>query len=273
MNSIPVYHYDSAPKIQTGFAYPFSTTFGKLSSRIIGVYVIRNHVNKKVYVGASRNVGGRWNSHRIALRSRSHDNERILQDWDIHTEAAFVFELLEVTDRLSVWEKERFWIDKLQSEDPGKGYNKKPRIRPQHNRPKSRTIYTPTISETDLISTAQVYERLGVGKERFRRYTELDCIKKTCGAHRKPGKGNVVWWPPSGIALLAQIVAEDRVGLINPGNIEIQLKRLQTLASLPASLLATDSHDEQGDSTQVDYTAVFTRIACALERIASTMEK
>ena len=44
-------------------------------NRIIGVYVIRNLVNGKVYVGSSKDILCRFNGHKACLRRNAHANK------------------------------------------------------------------------------------------------------------------------------------------------------------------------------------------------------
>lgn len=47
----------------------------------IGVFAIRNTVNQRVYVGASRNLAGAMNRHRFELAAGAHRNVELLADW------------------------------------------------------------------------------------------------------------------------------------------------------------------------------------------------
>lgn len=60
-----------------------------------GVFVIRNLLNGRVYVGGSLNLDGAMNRHRFELRTRSHRNKLLLRDWLEHGEQNFAFEIVD----------------------------------------------------------------------------------------------------------------------------------------------------------------------------------
>lgn len=91
---------------------------------VCGVYVIRNRVDGKVYVGSAVNVRKRWNSHRSDLRRGDHHALRLQRAWSKHGEDAFEFELVEiVVDRLFLLAREQFWIWRSDCANPLHGYN------------------------------------------------------------------------------------------------------------------------------------------------------
>lgn len=96
----------------------------------------------------------------------------------------------------------------------------------------------PIYAETELMNTNEVYEHLGVLKGQFRQYTENTFVRRVCGAFTLRGKGNVLFWPPPGVAILSNLAAEDRAGRINPANVEAYLDQLQRLdgEQMPHSL-------------------------------------
>lgn len=49
-----------------------------------GVYMIKNITNKKVYIGSSRNIEQRLQCHRNALRSGTHRNKALQEDFNKH---------------------------------------------------------------------------------------------------------------------------------------------------------------------------------------------
>lgn len=93
-----------------------------------GIYVIRNTVSGKIYVGSTKQFKSRWRDHRRRLRKGNHENKRLIAAWQKHGEEAFVFEVLEVIPSLLlgdfkyVLSREQFWFDKL-SPFGKKGYN------------------------------------------------------------------------------------------------------------------------------------------------------
>lgn len=80
---------------------PFTWTYGP--SPLHGIYAIENQVTQKVYVGQSCGAGGirgRWRQHLSALRKGSHSNIKLQRAWTKYGEAAFVFRVIEVVERV-----------------------------------------------------------------------------------------------------------------------------------------------------------------------------
>jgi group I intron endonuclease len=100
----------------------------KVSRDISGVYVIRNTVSGRVYVGSSARVSHRWSVHRYSLRKGTHHCAMLQRSWMKHGEDAFVFDILEKVEREDdLFAREQFWIDKLNSTCPKDGFNIYPR--------------------------------------------------------------------------------------------------------------------------------------------------
>jgi GIY-YIG catalytic domain len=63
--------------------------------RISGIYQIQNSHTGRVYIGQSRNIEARWNSHRDTLRKGKHINDALQADWEAYGEGAFTFTIVE----------------------------------------------------------------------------------------------------------------------------------------------------------------------------------
>ena len=61
----------------------------------VGVYVIRNLVNQRVFVGGSTNLEGAMNRDRFELQLKMHRNTKLLQDWLQYGEENFRFEVID----------------------------------------------------------------------------------------------------------------------------------------------------------------------------------
>ena len=61
----------------------------------MGVYAIRNRINQRILVGASRNVEGALNRHRFELARGTHRNASLMQDWLRHGAENFSFEVID----------------------------------------------------------------------------------------------------------------------------------------------------------------------------------
>ena len=57
-----------------------------------GVYIIRNAVNNKVYVGSTKNFEKRFSSHRWLLGKNKHHSQKLQRAWIKYGEGSFVFE-------------------------------------------------------------------------------------------------------------------------------------------------------------------------------------
>ena len=68
----------------------------KESTPPMGVYLIRNTVNRRVFVGASMNVDGAMNRVRFELGLNSHRNVALQQDWRECGPENFQFEVLDI---------------------------------------------------------------------------------------------------------------------------------------------------------------------------------
>lgn len=92
---------------------------------VSGIYLIRNTVNGKVYVGQAVNIRKRWNVHLHHLRRGTHANLPLKRAFKRYGEDAFSFEILEEVQRnrdaLNCAE-ERF-IAELRACEKGSGYN------------------------------------------------------------------------------------------------------------------------------------------------------
>lgn len=79
-----------------------------------GIYLVRNSLNGKVYVGSTKDFRGRFCNHKSALRLGKHPNPRLQAAWNKYGENCFVFEVAEVvTDLEKILEREQAWIDQL----------------------------------------------------------------------------------------------------------------------------------------------------------------
>ncbi len=85
-----------------------------------GIYLIRNTINDKIYVGQSRNIARRMWYHRHGEDGCKYLCRAIrLYGWD-----AFEVSILETVDDISLLDKrEQYWIDTLDATNPNIGYN------------------------------------------------------------------------------------------------------------------------------------------------------
>lgn len=92
---------------------------------MIGIYLIKNQINNKVYVGQSRNIEQRWRTHRTRpFNPHSIDYEkplyRSIRKYGIEN---FSFQVLEECSVEALNEKEVYWISQLNAMNSLFGYN------------------------------------------------------------------------------------------------------------------------------------------------------
>ena len=90
-----------------------------------GIYLIRNLVNGKVYIGKSNNIYRRIKSHILGLKNKSskHENEHFINSWNKHGENSFEYIILEECEFDKLKEKELYYIIEYDSLNRTKGYN------------------------------------------------------------------------------------------------------------------------------------------------------
>jgi len=70
----------------------------KETTKPMGVVRIRNMVNGKSLVEATRNIHALLNRHRATLKFGVHTNKELAADWKTHGEQAFSFEVLDTLE-------------------------------------------------------------------------------------------------------------------------------------------------------------------------------
>lgn len=88
-----------------------------------GIYLIKNLINNKIYVGQSINVKTRISKHKSYLRSGSHENQHLQRAFNKYGESSFEFVILETCDVSEIDKKELHYIKKFDSMNIEKGYN------------------------------------------------------------------------------------------------------------------------------------------------------
>lgn len=86
-----------------------------------GIYIIRNTLNDKCYIGQSSNLKARWAKHKNFLKNNKHHNKHLQAAWNKYGEENFVFEILEKCPIEELDRKEIDYIRKYKTHT--EGYN------------------------------------------------------------------------------------------------------------------------------------------------------
>lgn len=103
----------------------------------MGIFLIRNTVNDKVFLGVGQDIRGTINRHKFQLKEGRHPNRSLQSDWNRLGAQKFAFEILDQIshsdrrgstddDELNFFEK--LWLEKLQPFGK-RGYNDRPQSR------------------------------------------------------------------------------------------------------------------------------------------------
>lgn len=86
-----------------------------------GIYVIRNNVNGKVYVGSTKNFYNRKLTHFKLLKENKHWNIRLQRSFNVHGEEHFEFEIIERIpyEKELIIERENYFILTMKSKEHG----------------------------------------------------------------------------------------------------------------------------------------------------------
>lgn len=85
-----------------------------------GIYIIKNTVTEKLYVGSTNNFSVRWKRHVLDLNRGNHTGLKLQRAWLKYGEAAFQFLVIEyVADTSLLMEREQHWLDTLRCVELG----------------------------------------------------------------------------------------------------------------------------------------------------------
>ena len=102
-----------------------------------GIYKITNQLNGKCYVGQSKNVYEREVEHFTALRRKRHPNKQMQKDWN-KSNRGFRFDVIEWCGLNDLNEREKYWIEKLNTIEEGYNQGWVPYKRKQPKKPAYR---------------------------------------------------------------------------------------------------------------------------------------
>lgn len=89
------------------------------------VYLLKNKITKRIYVGRTCCPEKRFHQHISALRSKRHNNDLMQKDFDEYGENSFGIEVVEENEHLTRKGIEGGWMLKLKTYDRRYGYNYK----------------------------------------------------------------------------------------------------------------------------------------------------
>lgn len=78
--------------------------------KICGIYMIKNLVNGKIYIGKSFDIKKRWSNHKYELNKGIHVNNHLQSAWNKYGENCFEFSIIEECNKDDLSNKEIYWI-------------------------------------------------------------------------------------------------------------------------------------------------------------------
>jgi len=108
----------------------------------MGVFLIRNTVNDRVFLGSSLNLPGIINRQKFQLANGNHPNKELQSDWNELGSNKFAFEIVDelparagagVDYRAELNSLENLWLEKLRPFGD-RGYNQRPLTRAERLR-------------------------------------------------------------------------------------------------------------------------------------------
>lgn len=80
---------------------------------IIGIYIIKNTVNNKFYIGSSVDIKKRFRTHLFSLKKNNHHSKYLQNAFNKHGKNSFIFEIIEECKKENLIIREQHFIDIL----------------------------------------------------------------------------------------------------------------------------------------------------------------
>lgn len=111
-----------------------------------GIYIIKNEINGKIYVGSSINIERRYKLHKTLLNKNKHHSSKLQRAYNKYGKDKFFYEIIQYCNKEVLIKNEQYWINHFDSFN--NGYNSLPNAN-------SRTGYIATENEKKKNSEAK----------------------------------------------------------------------------------------------------------------------
>lgn len=87
----------------------------QLPTTTSGIYIIKNSINEKVYVGSAICLSKRWTVHKSYLNSNNHHSKRLQRAWNKYGQENFEFIPIQFCGKEDLIKYEQYWINHFNS--------------------------------------------------------------------------------------------------------------------------------------------------------------
>ena len=94
-----------------------------MKNKVCGIYMVKNILNDKVYIGKSIDIIKRWRKHKSDLNNNIHDNKHLQSAWNKYGQQCFSFSIVEECSEDKLNDRETYYIKFYHSCDDLYGYN------------------------------------------------------------------------------------------------------------------------------------------------------
>lgn len=94
-----------------------------MEDKICGIYMIKNILNNKVYIGKSVNIIRRWRKHKSDLNNNKHNNHHLQYSWNKYGSEYFDFSIIEECLEDELNNREIYYIQLYNAYNDLYGYN------------------------------------------------------------------------------------------------------------------------------------------------------